>query len=165
MYARLRKTSHWTNMKFTLEQYVRNCHECARSHPPRDKTPGFLKPLPIPDRPFQHLTMDFMSYPVNAKGDIRKDSQGYDTVFVVMDRLSKKSISISCYKTCNSQDLAQLFLTHVWRHQGFPESIVSDRGPQFLSAFWDEVCKVVGTKIKLSTAFHSQTDGQTESMT
>src|SRR5450432_4017507 len=100
--------------------------------------------------------MDFKSMP--------KDKAGYDKVFVVIDRLSKQAISIPCYKTVTAEDMAQLYITYVYRYYGPPESIVSDRGPQFVSQFWKEFCRILGIKLKLSTAFHPQTDGQTEIM-
>ena len=100
--------------------------------------------------------MDFKSFPT--------DKHGYDTAYVVIDRLSKQSISIPCYKTTTAKDMAQLFVSYVYRHRGAPQSIVSDRGPQFISNFWEEFCRILGIQIKLSTAFHPQTDGQTEVM-
>ena len=79
-----------------------------------------------------------------------------------MDCLGKQPISIPVRDTVTAQKLAPLFLTHVVRHVGVPESIVSDRGPQFVSDFWDEFCSHIGTKLKLSTANYPQTDSQTE---
>jgi transposase InsO family protein len=98
--------------------------------------------------------MDFKSFP--------KDRNGYNTILVVVDRLSKKPISLPCYKTTTARDLARMFIAHVWRYYGAPDSIVSDRGPQFISDFWNQFCTILGVKIKLSTAHHAQTDGQTE---
>lgn len=147
---------YWKGLRADVDAYINNCNPCNRSHVPRDRAPGFLHPLPVPERPWQHLTMDFKSFP--------SDKAGYDCLFVIMDRLSKSSVSIPCHKTINARRMAELFLTHVWRHEGFPDSIVSDRGPQFISSFWKEVCRILGIKIKLSTAFHPETDGQTEIM-
>jgi transposase InsO family protein len=100
--------------------------------------------------------MDFKSFP--------KDKHGYDTAYVVVDRLSKQSISIPCYKTTIAKDMARLYVSYVYRYRGAPETIVSDRGPQFISQFWGEFCRILGIQMKLSTAFHPQTDGQTEIM-
>jgi hypothetical protein len=83
---------------------------------------------------------------------------------VFIDRLSKEAISIPCTKEATAKDLAEMFYTHVYRHHNVPESIVSDRGPQFISAFWNAFCGLIGTKVKLSTAYHPKTDGQTEIM-
>jgi len=100
--------------------------------------------------------MDYKSFPI--------DKHGYDMLFVVIDRLSKQSYSIPCHKTINARGMAELFLKYIWCREGYPDSIVSDRGPQFVSSFWAEICRILGTKVKLSTAFHPQTDGQTEIM-
>jgi transposase InsO family protein len=147
---------YWKGLSATVDRYIRNCHACRRSNAPRDRTPGLLHPLPVPQRPWQHVTMDYQSFP--------KDAQGYDTVFVVVDRLSKQAFSIPCYKTTTAKDMARLYIHNIYRIRGAPESIVSDRGPQFISDFWDEFCRILGIKLKLSTAFHPETDGQTEIM-
>jgi transposase InsO family protein len=137
---------YWKGLHASVAQYIRNCYACKRSHVPRDRTPGLLHPLPIPDRPWQHVTMDFKSFP--------KDKHGYDTAYVVVDRLSKQSISIPCYKTTTAKDMARLYVSYVYRYRGAPETIVSDRGPQFISQFWGEFCRILGIQMKLSTAFH-----------
>lgn len=155
-YQLLRAKYYWRGMISDIQRYIRNCHPCRRAHVPRDKTPGMLHPLPIPDHPWQHLTMDYKSMP--------EDEYGFDNIFVVMCRLSKESITIPCHRTDTAEDLARLFIPHIWRYKSFPESIVSDRGPQFVSKFWNEFCRILGIKIKLSTAFHPETDGQTEIM-
>ncbi|CAL3966035.1 unnamed protein product [Diplocarpon coronariae] len=107
-----------------------NCR-CSRMKARRDKTPGFLQPLPIPERAYQHLTMDFTELPL--------DELGYDFALVIIDRLSKKAVSIPCYKTVDAKGLAELFLIHWIRHFGMPDSILSDRGAQFVSTFWNEL--------------------------
>jgi hypothetical protein len=89
-YRLLRPRYYWRGMRADIERFVRNCHPCRRADAPRDKTPGMLHPLPIPDHPWQHVTMDFKSMP--------KDKHGYDSVFVVIDRLSKQAISTPCHK-------------------------------------------------------------------
>ena len=93
-----------------------------------------------------------------------KDKAGYDCVFVVIDRLSKQAVSTPCHKTVTAEEMARLYITHIYRYYGPPMSAVSDRGPQFISKFWAEFCRILGIKLKLSTAFHPQTDGQTEIM-
>ena len=98
--------------------------------------------------------MDFKSFP--------KDKTGYDSILVFVDRLGKRPISIPCYKTATAHDLAKMFIYHVYRYYGPPESIVSDRGPQFIADFWKEFYVILGIQIRLSTADHPQTDGQTE---
>lgn len=147
---------YWKGLPQDIERYIRNCSICRRSHVPRDKTPGLLQPLPVPERPWQHLTMDFKSFP--------KSKKGHDAILVFMCRLSKKSTTIPCSQTADARDLARMFLERIYPYYGPPDSIVSDRGPQFISDFWTEVCSILGIKMKLSTADHPQTDGQTENM-
>jgi RNase H-like domain found in reverse transcriptase/Reverse transcriptase (RNA-dependent DNA polymerase)/Integrase zinc binding domain len=150
----LRTRYYWRNMDKDIKRFVRNCHACRRSTIPRDKPPGLLHPLPVPDRPWQHISVDFKSFP--------KDKHGFDTIAVFVDRLGKRPISVPCNSTIDAPGLARLYLIYVYRYYGPATTIVSDRGPQFVSAFWDEFNRILGTKIKLSTAFHPQTDGQTE---
>ena len=155
-YKLLRPRYYWKNMQHDVAQYIRNCQPCGRANIPRDKTPGLLQPLPVPEHPWQHITMDFKSMPTSKTG--------YDSIFVVIDRLSKQSISTPCHKTTTAEDMARIYLRTVYRYYGPSMSIVSDRGPQFISAFWVEFNRILGTKLKLSTAYHLQTDGQTEIM-
>ena len=82
-------------------------------------------------------------------------------VVIFVDRLSKHPITILVRDTITTKELVLLFLEHVIRYIGVPEMIVSNRSPQFVSDFWNEFCKRIGTKLKLSTANHLQTDGQT----
>jgi hypothetical protein len=99
--------------------------------------------------------MDFMELP--------KDRSGFDMVFVTVDRLSKRAVSVPCHKkTTTAKEMARLWVRYVFPWTGLPDSIVSDRGGQFISEFWNEVCQILRIKIKLSTARHAQTDGQTE---
>jgi transposase InsO family protein len=150
----LKERYYWDTWRRDVERYVDNCMVCKRTKAPRDKTPGLLQPLPIPDRPWQHISMDFCSLP--------KDRNGFDAVFAIIDRLSKRPISIPCHKTIGAKEMAKLFVTHIYRWKGVPDTIVSDRGGQFISDFWDEVCKILRVKLKLSTSNHPPTDGQTE---
>ena len=81
---------------------------------------------------------------------------------VVVDRLSKRSFSLPCHKEVTASQAADMYYRYIWRIYGSPRSIVSDRGPQFISAFMNELCLLTGIKQKLSTAYHPQTDGNTE---
>jgi transposase InsO family protein len=150
----LAKQYYWHGMKAYVSQYCRNCNSCRRSSVPRDKTPGLLHPLPIPSRPWEHVTMDYCSF--------NKDKYGFDNVLVIIDRFSKQAISIPCKKSISSREQAFLYIYHIYRYFGPPLTMLSDRGPQFISSFWQEFNSILGTKIKLSTADHPQTDGQTE---
>ena len=81
-----------------IDRYIQNCNDCRRSTIPRDKTPGLLKPLPIPERPWQHISMDFHELP--------KDYNGYNTILILIDYFKKRTISIPCRKTTNAKETA-----------------------------------------------------------
>ena len=145
---------YWPGMLNDIDQYVRNCNTCRRAGIPRDKMPGLLKPLPIPERPWQHVSVDFHELP--------KDQNGFDTVALFVDRFGKRTVTIPCHKTIDALAAARLYIRYVYPYFGPPLTLVSDRGPQFISAFWKEFTGILGIKLKLSTAYHPQTDGQTE---
>lgn len=110
--------------------------------------------MPIPDGPWKDISTDFTTdLPI---------SNGYDSILVVVDRFSKEGRFIPCNKDITAVETATLFKDHVWKLHGLPTMIVSDRGPQFAAKVMQELCKLLGIKSKLSTAFHPQTDGQTE---
>jgi transposase InsO family protein len=148
------RTYHWPKMRQDVERYVRNCHVCQRSRTGRHAPYGILRPLPIPERPWQDISMDFVTG--------LPWSQGCDAIWVVVDRLTKERHLIPCRTNVDAAGLADLFIQHVFRLHGLPLTIISDRGPQFASDFWERICVRLGIERRLSTAFHPQTDGQTE---
>jgi transposase InsO family protein len=98
--------------------------------------------------------MDFKSMPPSKKG--------YDIVFVVIDYFNKQAVFFFCHKTITAKDIIRFYIDVIFWYKDSSESIISDRGPQFVSYFWKEFCRILGIKLKLSTAYHPQTDGQTE---
>lgn len=155
-YQLLAPKYYWLGMSSDCKRYVDNCIQCKLYHSDQTKKQGWLHPLPIPDYPMQHLCMDFKEFP--------PDKHGYDSILVFIDRLGKDSVTIPCHKNIDSRGLATLFVQWIYRFGHTPETIVSDRGPQFVSSFWTEFCRIIGVKLKLSTAYHKETDGQTEIM-
>jgi len=111
-------------------------------------------PNSIPEKPWTHISADFITKLSLA--------QGYDSILVIVDRLTKIVHFIPTTEKTLVEDLAKLFRDNVWKLHGLPESIVSDRGPQFVAGLMKELNEMLGIKSKLSTAFHPQTDGQTE---
>ena len=144
----------WPGMTKSIKDYVGSCDVCARSKTARHKPYGKLQPLPVPEKPWSSISMDFIT-------DLPKSSK-FDAILVVVDRLTKMAHFIPCTKSISAKETADLVLNNVIRLHGIPEDIISDRGPQFASKFWKSLFSMLGTKTKLSSAFHPETDGQTE---
>jgi transposase InsO family protein len=153
--ARLQRVAYWPNMERDVRLYVRTCDSCQRNKPSNQRKPGLLQPLPIPDHNWDSVSMDFVvRLPMTLTG--------YDAVMVVVDRLTKMAHLVPSTTDSTAEDTARLFFDEIFRLHGLPASIVSDRDPKFTSAFWQTLFSLTGTKLKMSTAYHPQTDGQTE---
>jgi len=146
----------WKDMGKDNERYVQNCHDCQRSRNSRRTSLGVRRSLHVPDERWEDCSMDFV---VGLP-----ECEGFNAIWVVVDRLSKMRHFIPCHTIIDTLGLAVLFMKEVVRLHGLPLSIVSDRGPQFASTFWEQVCSEFGIDWRMSTAFHPQTDGQTERM-
>ena len=116
---------------------------------------GPLHPLQIPDAKFHSVGMDFIT-------QLPETSIGHDAILVIIDRLTKLVCLVPCKTTISAEGTAELFMNHWVRHYGWPKEIVSDRDPRFTSQFLRELLRLFGTNQAMSTAFHPQTDGQTE---
>ena len=146
-------------MRQFVKEYCESCAVCKRSKAPRHRPYGELRSLPIPEYKWADISMDFVTGLPESR-----DWNGaiYDSIFVVVDRLSKMVHYVPCSKTVSAEDLAEIFMREVVRLHGIPTSIVSDRGSVFTSKFWATLCYALKVTRNLSTAFHPQTDGQTE---
>jgi hypothetical protein len=154
----LQRKYYWETLKQDVKEYVSTCPVCQRMKPRRHKPYGLLKPLPEPRAAWSDITMDFITdLPPSRRG-----RNVYDSILVIVDRKTKMSLYVPCDKKCDAEELAHLLVERVISRFGTPDSIVSDRGPIFTSNFWSEVCYITKIKKRLSTAFHPQTDGQTE---
>jgi len=145
---------HWPNLRKSIRRLIRNCDVCQRSKPSRHAPYGLLQALSVPSERWWDISMDFIT--------VLPISNGYDSIFVVKDRLSKQAHFIPCKKTITGEETAELFLREIFRLHGSPRSIVSDRGTQFVSTYWKRFSELLGTKVNLSSAFHPETDGSTE---
>ncbi|KAL2885130.1 retrovirus polyprotein [Ceratocystis lukuohia] len=144
----------WPGLTEDVRRFVGNCDTCGRSKIWREQKRGLLKPLPIPKRTWQEIAVDFIV-------DL-PPSNRHTVIMGVTDRLSKSKVFIPL-KSSTARDVAEAFLVHVFAHHGTPHAITSDRGPQFVSIFWAEVCRQLGITRRLSTSFHPETDGAQES--
>ncbi|KJZ69779.1 hypothetical protein HIM_10838 [Hirsutella minnesotensis 3608] len=134
-----------------VRRFVANCDTCGRAHIWRQSKRGFLKPLPIPDRPRSHLSMDFITdLPPTGASKAKY-------LWVIVDRLTK-AVTLEVMDTMEAEACAKRFLQCHYRFHGMPRSIVSDRGSNWLSRFWKRFCNLAGVTQKLSTAYHPQTE-------
>ena len=146
----------WLGVTRDVGRYVEGCDLCQRMKNRTEELAGKLKLSEVPKRPWLHLMVDFITkLPVVA---------GKDAILVVCDQLSKMTHFVATTKGTSAERLARLFQDNVWKLHGLPESVVSDRGPQFVAELTKELNKMLGIQTKLSTVFLPQTDGQIEQM-
>ncbi|TYK11723.1 reverse transcriptase [Cucumis melo var. makuwa] len=155
MYRTLKNTYWWPGMKREIAEYVDRCLICQQVKLVRQSPGGLLNPLPMPEWKWEHITMDFLF-------GLPRTSRGYDGIWVIVDRLTKTTRFIPIKETSTLDQLAKLYVDRIVSQYGVPVSIVSDRDPRFTSKFLSSVQKAMGTKLKFSSTFHPQTDGQLE---
>lgn len=146
----------WDNMKKDAEDWVKSCSVCPRVKGSNRRPIGTLYPLTPPSAPFESISMDFI-------GGL-PSHEGVNEILTVVDRFSKFTIFIPMTMPATANNVAKLLFQHVFAHYGFPKTIVSDRGRQFIAASTREWCRLTGIKQNISSAGHAQTDGQTERM-
>ena len=154
----LRRKYYWIGINDDVSFHCSTCDVCQRINSRHHKPYGLLSSLPWSDKPWDELTMDFITgLPPSKVG-----TSVYDSILVIVDRCTKMAQYLPCTKTITASKLADLFFDQVVTRFGTPSGIVSDRGAVFTSGFWSDFCYYMKTKRRLSTAFHPQTDGQTE---
>jgi hypothetical protein len=146
----------WPNMKDTITNYIKGCTLCQsqKNNPTNPKPPLFPIPLDTYTLPFESIALDFITKLPN--------SQTYDTILTITDTFLKASIFIPCNETTDSEKTALLYTTYILPHYRLPSRIISDRDPRFTSAFTKELCQLLQINQNISTAYHPQTDGQSE---
>lgn len=144
----------WSNLCSMVAEYVRSCTSCARSKAPKHKPYGLLQQLPIPNKPWNSISMDFIEQ--------LPPSNGFTAILVVVDRLSKQSIFIPTFDTVTSVDLAILFVQHIFSKHGVPSHVTSDRGSEFVSCFFRSFGKALDMTLHFTSGYHPEGDGQTE---
>jgi transposase InsO family protein len=146
----------WSKMGQDIELYVKTCEQCQRNKPSQQRTPGLLMPIAPPEYQGHTWTMDFITnLPPCAL-------TGNDAIVVFVCKLTKLKHFVACKTGIDAPSTAQLFLDRVVKLHGMPERIISDRDPRFTAHFWKAFWAGLGTTLSMSTAYHPQTDGQTE---
>ncbi|XP_074314198.1 uncharacterized protein LOC141649405 [Silene latifolia] len=144
---------HWPIMERGVQAVIRRCSTCQKSK--SSFLPGAYTPLPVPDKPWEDISMDFIVA-------LPRTQRGKDSILVVVDRFSKMAHFVPCQKTEDASGVADLYFKEIVKLHGVPKTIVSDRDTKFMSYFWKTLWRLLNTKLLFSTSHHPQTDGQTE---
>lgn len=153
-YRRIAALFYWKGLKEDVQTHVKQCDTCQRSKYETTPYPGLLQPLKLPSLAWTSISMDFI------KG--LPKSHGKSVIWVVVDRLTKYAHFIGVSHPYSVGDIAKLFMENVFKLHGMPEDIVNDRDPIFTSKLWQELFSMHGVTLSTSTAYHPQSDGQTE---
>lgn len=153
-YQRVKKAFYWQGLKRDVEDFVKQCRICQKAKSEHVHPAGLLQPLPIPTGIWQDISMDFI--------EGLPKSDGYSVILVVVDRLSKYAHFFPLKHPFTASQVAQVVFDNICKLHGLPKSIVSDRDKVFTSTFWKQLFTLMQTKLLLSTAYHPQSDGQTE---
>ena len=146
----------WPEITRDVGRYMEGCDLCQRMKNRTEEVAGKSKLSEVPEKPWSHLTVDFITKLLIVAGK--------DTILVVCNQLSKITHFVATTKGTSAEGLARLFRDNMWKLHVLPESVVSDRGPQFAAELTKELNRMLEIEMRLSTAFHPQTDGQTEQM-
>jgi hypothetical protein len=157
-YKRLRPNYYIRNLAASLRSYISSCPSCLRNNPDRHKPYGQLQPIAIPSMPFEMITLDLVVKLPNA---VFENNQ-YDSFMTITDKLSKMVTVILGREDWNAARWALAFWHNYYRRWGIPQRVLSDRGKIFLSEFWTGLFKLMRTDLLVTTAYHPQSDGQSE---
>ncbi|KAL0557225.1 hypothetical protein IC582_005743 [Cucumis melo] len=155
MYITLKKHYWWPGMKREIADYVAKCLICQQVKPEHQRPTGLLNPLPVPEWKWEHVIMDFLF-------GLPRTTNGHNGIWVIVDRLTKTARFLPVKVTFTLDKLAKLYVDKTVSAYGAPVSSVSDQDSRFTSKFWPSLQQALGTKLHFSTAFHPQTDGQSE---
>lgn len=146
---------YWKTLTWDVRDWVQLCEVCQKAKASRLRKAGLLQPLPVPLLPWEQVTMDFIM-------GLPKTKQGHDCILAFTDKLTRMIHLAATTVNCTAMEAAELFISTVYRLHGLPRLIVSDRDSRFLSRFWTAVHSLLQTKLRMSTAYHPETDGATE---
>jgi hypothetical protein len=153
-FAKMNESYIWLGMREDVKSFIDRCRFCQHSKG-RKQNAGFYQPLPIPEDPWEAISMDFVL-------GLPRMQRGFDSIFVVVDRFSNMAHFIPCQKTSDVTHITNLFFKEIIRLHGLPKSIVSDRDTKFIGHFWRTLWKKLGTNLMFSSAYHPQMDGKTK---
>ena len=142
---------YWERIRQDVEQYVKTCLVCQQDKPVNTMQASLLHLLPILEKPWVSVSMDFIS-PLPL-------SRGYNRILVIVDRFTKYATFIPTKVPCAAEEVAKMFFKKVVKLWGLPLSIVSDRDTRFTGRFWTELFRLVGMKLLMNTSYHPQTNG------
>jgi hypothetical protein len=155
MHHDLKSRYWWYGMQRVVAKYVALCDNCQRVKAERQRPAGLLQSLKIPQWKWEEISMDFII-------GLPTTQSGYDSIWVIIDRFLKVAHFIQVKTTYKGAKLVELYIARIVCLQGVPKKIVSDRGTQFTSRFWEKLYEAIDTKLNFSLAYHPQTNGQTE---
>ena len=150
----LKRTYWWPGLKEDVKRYVQRCFKCQKNKVQHQRKAGELHPLKISQGPWQEISIDIIR-PLPK-------SNGMDAIIIIVDRFTKMIHLKAITMNISSEEIAKIYRDNIWKLHGIPRKILSNSGLQFASKFMEEFTKALGTKRQLSTAYHPQTDGQTE---
>jgi hypothetical protein len=142
-------------MKTAITEYVALCDNCQRVKAERQRPMRLLQPLKIPQWKWEEISIDFIVR-------LPTMQSGYDSIWVIVDQFLKVSYFIPIKTMYKGAKLPELYIARIVCLHGVPKKIASDRGTQFTSRFWEKLHEAMDTKLNFSSAYHPQTDGQTE---
>jgi hypothetical protein len=155
MYQDLKREYWWPGMKMDIAEFVARCIVCQQVKIEHQRPAGLLQPLEIPQWKWEQISMDFVE-------GLPRSQKGHDSIWVIVDRLTKSVHFLPVKSTYKTSQYAELFISEIVKLHGVPVSIVSDRDPIFTSHFWKAFQRALGTHLNMSTSYHPQTDGQSE---
>jgi hypothetical protein len=155
MFKDLQRGYWWNGMKRDVARYVAKCLTCQQVKIEHQRPGGMMQLMEIPQWKWENITMDFVM-------GLPRTRRNHDAIWVIVDRLTKSAHFLPMRKGQSLESLTELYIQEIVRLHGVPISIISDRDPRFTSRLWRQLQSALGTKLKFSTAFHPQTDGQSE---
>ncbi|GKA45349.1 putative reverse transcriptase domain-containing protein [Tanacetum coccineum] len=155
MYHDLRDLYWWPGMKRDIAEYVSKCLTCSKIKAEHQKPLGLLQQPEIPEWKWEKITMDLVT-------KLPRSSGGYDAIWVIVDRLTKSAYFLPIREDYKTGKLERIYINEIVARHGVPLSIISDRDGRFTSHLWQALQEALGTKLHMSTAYHPETDGQSE---